>query len=416
MPSKYRLRHTGLCAGIHVVFLAWACIAAASTPEERSDAWHLFNAARENIVGQCVYHPKPEEVVWGALTGLAKELGPEYAKYFPAKTSGSLDDALLAYEQSVSALEEPLKKSIRALISRSLRAYCRTIDPYCDYDDYSTWSKIQDARKFSNVGIAVTLVDCRGEGFKLHPFPDGPADIAGIQDGDLLLEIDGVSMRGASKAEVVAATAGKEGTRVTFKVKHPNNTEEAVGIVRARFKGSPIKVDQTATGLRVTCREITEAAVADFRALLGTRRPGEELTLDLRGCGSGTVPAAVDMASLFLPENTPVATLETPEGKQELKSANKVPYRPSKLTILQDHFTASAAEMVIAALVGNRALRVETRGEKTYGKGVTQIQVEVSPDEKAMKPGGVLLITYTRIYGPNKEVWDGEGLPPTVSK
>jgi len=388
----------------------------ASTNEECTSAWLVFIAAKDNIVAQCVYRPKPEDVVWGAMNGLAKDLGPDYARFFPAKRSGTVEEALDAFKFSLLQLDAEANIPFRTLVAQSIRAYCRTLDQYSDYDDYVAWAKRHEAHKFNYVGIGVALVDRMTEGFILNPFPDGPAEQAGIVGGDFLIEVNGNPVRGMSKMEVVSLCAGRAGTRVSLKVRHTDRSIEKIDVFREKVDTSPLVIGQTATGIRVACsNKITDQAVEDFRKLLRSRRPAEELTIDFRGCEGGTVTAAVNLASLFLPADTTIGKLEAASGQEKLISTNKSPYRPSKLTILQNRFTASAAELVIAALVGNRIFPVETRGERTYGKGVAQMQVELVADA-AGPVAGILLITETRMYGPNNEVWDGEGLAPTVEK
>lgn len=386
-----------------------------STKEERDSASEVFLAAEENIVAQCVYRLKPEEVVWGALAGLARDLGPDYARFFPSKGSGSFDEARDTYWLTLLALGDERKIPLKTLVARSIRAYCRSIDHYSDYDDFETYAKEKESERFNYVGIGVSLVLRKTEGFILNPFPDGPAERAGIVGGDYLLEVNGVSVRGMSINEVVVRCAGKEGTRVTLKIRHADNTEEPMPVVREKMTASPLKLSKIASGWLVTCSNfISNQSVEDFRTMLRSLRNGEVLTIDFRGCPGGTVKAGVDMASLFLPADAIIGKLETANGQEKLISANKTPYRPSKLTILQDRFTASAAELVIVALTSDRRLHVETRGERTFGKGVTVMQVDCA--DASGRTAGILSITYSRMYGPNNEGWDGEGLPPTVEK
>ena len=388
----------------------------ASTSNERTSAWGIFLAAKDNIVAQCIYRPKPEDVVWGAMDGLSRDLGPDYAKFFPAKRSGNVEEALDAYQLTLLQLDAEANIPFRTLVARSIRAYCRTLDRYSDYDDYEICPKLHEVLKFNYVGIGVTLVERKAEGFILNPFPDGPAEQAGIVGGDFLIEVNGIPVRGMSKEEVVSLCAGRAGTRVSLKVRHTDGSVEGIDVIREKIDTSPLVIEQTASGIRVACyHDISDQVVEDFSKLLRSRRQGEELTIDFRGCEGGTVTAAVNLASLFLPPDTTIGKLEAASGQEKLISTNKSPYHPSKLTIIQDRFTCSAAELVIAALVGNRIFPVETRGERTYGKGVTQKLFRIRADV-AGTVAGILSITYSRMYGPNNEVWDGEGLAPTVEK
>lgn len=375
----------------------------------------IFSGVKKNIVAQCLYHPKKEDVVWGALSALSKELGPDYAKFFPSQMTGPASEALKSYDYTLFTLEKELNIPPKTLVSRSIRGYCRTLDQYSEYDDFETWRKTEEAGKYDYVGIGAPFFERNGEGLLLNPMSDGPADRAGILEGDYLLEVDGRSVKGMSKQEVVAVCLGKEGTKVVIKVRHSDNKEESMEVVREKMSASSLKVEQLASGIRVICHnEITDQMVEEFRTLLRSLKAGENITIDFRGCPGGRLDAGVAMASLFLPTDSIIGKLETVDGTEKLISSNKAPYHPSKVVILQDRFTASAAELIIAALVGNKGLSVETRGERTLGKGVTQRQVEIFADDKGTV-AGILTITDTRIYGPNNEVWDGEGLPPTVA-
>jgi len=104
-----------------------------------------------------------------------------------------------------------------------------------------------------------------------------------------------------------------------------------------------------------------------------------------------------------------VVRLETSAGRESLYSRNKSPYSAKGMLILQNKFTASGAELIIAALQGHPGLRVETRGEKTFGKGLLQRQIQVVR-------GGILEITEAKMYGPRGEFWDGNGLEPSSKK
>ena len=386
--------------------------AVAGTAEEQ--AFPIFKAAKEEIVANCLYRPKPEQVVWGALAGLAKQLGPDYAKYFPEKMTGSEEEAWDAYEFTLRILKGERQIPLQTSVVRSLQAYCRSVDRYSDYDDAETWAKLQKGSEFEFDGIGVTLVARAVDGFILITFPNSPAERAGVVNGDLLLEVAGVSVRGPSMEEVQCSCRGKEGTKVTLKVRHADNAEESFEIVREKLVVSPLKVDQTAAGLRVTCRAVLAKAVEQFRTLLRSHTPDEELTLDLRGCSVGTVDAAVAMASLFLPSETLIGRLKSETKQVELRYDNNTPFRPAKLIILQDRFTASAAELVTVALVGSHSFPVETRGERSFGKGITQCQRRILDDKQAV--AGNLRMTDMRMFGPNNEEWDSSGLMPTAKK
>jgi C-terminal processing protease CtpA/Prc len=175
-------------------------------------------------------------------------------------------------------------------------------------------------------------------------------------------------------------------------------------------------VEEDDTGVRIAIHQLSERGVNDLRSTLRSISPSKSVTLDLRGCSGGPTQFAVAVASMFLPSNTVIGKFETLSGTETLLSNNAAPFRPPKLNILQDRLTASGAELVIAALRSYPPLNAESYGERSYGKGVTQRVVKVSGHNhvgETVIEAGILTITDSRIYGPNGEFWDTDGLAPS---
>jgi carboxyl-terminal processing protease len=124
----------------------------------------------------------------------------------------------------------------------------------------------------------------------------------------------------------------------------------------------------------------TKSAEELERAVAGLQAKGaRSLLLDLRGNAGGLFDEGVDAAGLFLPRNTVVASLAGRNGaRPELHRGKRSRFLTLPLTVLVDAGTASAAEVIAAALRDHaRALLV---GAPTYGKGVVQRVVRLTPD------------------------------------
>jgi carboxyl-terminal processing protease len=396
--------------GLALLFLQAKVSAAPPTAEEARAAFTIFLNAREDIVQRCIYRPSGRDVVFGALNALSWELGPEYASFFPVDDGKKDPEAWQIFQQTLTRLAQApkMKLSLKALVERSLRAYCRSLDRYSDYDDLETWQQEIRMKQadYSGVGMSIERTP---EGYDCHPFPGGPADLAGCDAGDRLIEVESKPVRGLNAVEVASLIVGKEGTKVRIKVRHRNDgVEEMLTVTREKIRSSFIEVEQDSAGATVRLRRLTDATVRDLRSFLRTLKKGGQLTLDLRGCQGGDLSAAVAIASLFLPKGAVIGRLETLSGKEPFHSSNDAPFQPGKLIIIQDRSTMSGAELLTVALVSSPQVRAESRGEKSYGKGVTIAEVAVE------NGGGRLRITDARIYGPKDEFWDGEGLSPLV--
>jgi len=167
--------------------------------------------------------------------------------------------------------------------------------------------------------------------------------------------------------------------------------------------------DGTVGYLRVA--HFTANVGKDFRAALKDQLEQgiESFVLDLRGDPGGFVPEAVSVASEFLPAGTPIFWEEYAGGRQQETSATPdgLATDPSiKLVVLVDKGSASAAEIVAAALQENE--RATLVGETTFGKGTVQEWQLLSQD------AGGFRLTIAKWLTPDKDWIHGKGIEPDV--
>lgn len=406
---------TGLVLG--TVLLA---VTSARTEEVEGRAeFQLFRNTMDNIVSFCIYRVSERDVLVGALKALKQELGPKFTATLPSDYERkTAEEDWVVYQRALRELAHSAdsNQSLKSLVELSLRAYCKTLDRYSAYDDYDTWRKLQELGEPDYTGVGVTVIEGREEDFICDPFRDGPADRAGIDEGDRLLAVNAHNVRGATRLQLRMWLGETQESSIQLRVRHRNGKEEIVTIPKGQIQYTPVSVEEDGSSVRISLRKISERGVADLRNSLRSVSPSKSITLDLRGCSGGPVQFAVAVASMFLPANTVIGKLETLNGTETLLSNNAAPYRPPKLSILQDRLTASGAELIIVALRNYRTLNAESYGEKSYGKGVTQRVVKVSGLNRAGKTvveAGMLTVTDSRIYGPNGEFWDTDGLAPS---
>ena len=242
---------------------------------------------------------------------------------------------------------------------------------------------------------------------------DKPAQRAGIQDGDILVAVDGKPItKEMTVQDVIGLVRGDEGSKVELTIaRGAQGAPFSVSVVRER-------IDTPSVEWRVL-NEADHLGYAKV-ALFGERTNQElqtalselaakgvdKLVLDLRGNGGGLVDAAVDITSQFLADG--YVLREQKRGGEERYFPVKRTTSPAHkwpIVVLVDAGTASASEIVSGALRdAGRAILI---GEKTYGKGSVQ-EVHEFPD------GSSLHVTVARWLTPQRNQIDKVGLQPDV--
>jgi carboxyl-terminal processing protease len=251
--------------------------------------------------------------------------------------------------------------------------------------------------RFSGVGLSVVPVE---RGLRVvQVFPRSPADKAGIEAGDTIVAVNGDSIAGESSNEATKKIKGPEGTEVTLGVRDARSGEvRQVDLVRAEVALPNVssrveRVDGRRLGYvrMLSFSEGVHALLAD--AVRKVQREGAEgIVLDLRHNPGGLLDEAVLSASLFLPEDRVVVSTESrTQGSSVHRTlGGTLPKRP--IVVLIDRGTASAAEILAAALADDAGAPVV--GTRSYGKGVFQ-------EEKGLANGGALKLTVGEYFTPD---------------
>jgi len=309
------------------------------------------------------------------LTAEATELIED--NYFRPVGSGELSDA-----------------SLRGMV-RELRRQHR--DRFSDYFSPRALALFNEAisGRFSGVGLSVEQVK---PGLRVdRVFPDSPAQEAGLKVGDVIVSVDGESIAGQSSQVSTEKIKGPEGTAVTIGVRRPAGGVRELEIVRAQI-ALPVVTSRVE---RAGGKKLGYVRMASFsegvHALLHNaveklqRKDVEGIVLDLRANGGGLLEEAVLSASVFLPEGEVVVSTESrTQGDAVYKTlGGNLPALP--MVVLIDRNTASAAEILTAALADDAG--AEVIGTRSYGKGVFQQEIGLSN-------GGALKLTIGEYFTP----------------
>jgi carboxyl-terminal processing protease len=305
--------------------------------------------------------------------------------------------------------EELSNSSLQGMV-RGLRRRYR--DRFSDYFSPEALARFNEEIEghFSGIGLSVTGVK---EGLRVERvFKGSPADGAGIEVGETVVSVDGHSI------------AGLDSNAATDLIKGPEGSEVTVGVLGSKG-GKPRKVHLTRAQISlpvvsskletVDGRKLGYAHLATFSegASLALRRAvrklqeegAQGLVLDLRGNGGGLLEEVVLSASIFLPEGeTVVSTDSRSQGHAVYKTkGGNLPALP--IVVLIDRNTASAAEILTAALADDASAK--TIGTRSYGKGVFQQEIDLSN-------GGALKLTVGEYFTPDGTNLAGKGIHPDV--
>ncbi|MBI3271105.1 MAG: PDZ domain-containing protein [Planctomycetes bacterium] len=287
------------------------------------------------------------------------------------------------------------------LFEGAIQGMLSTLDPWCELVTQEESEPLEEGpgpRPSGGIGLELGLD--RGFPVVVLPLEGGPAFRSGVEPGDRILEIDGRSTRGLGVRTAAGRLRGETGTSVTLKlVREGSLVAETLSVPRAVLDAGSVRCSRLldeAPGIgyirmagfgKDAARELEAAA----RALL--QRGMRGLLLDLRYNGGGLFDRALAVADCFLADGA-IVTVRDRDGHEQVFEATQGDELPAlPVCVLVNEGTASAAEMVAAALQEHG--RATIIGTRTRGKGTLQTPIPIDEEGKAW-----LLLTTARLFTP----------------
>ena len=252
------------------------------------------------------------------------------------------------------------------------------------------------------IGLSVVM-DPSGYMKVVEVFAGSPAEEAGIEVGDLIVEVEGTMVTAENYNEMSTAMGGEEGTVLTLTVRRDNQDEE-VEITRREVEVPMVTYTQYGDVGYIQIKEFHNNTPAQFDAALNalTSSGVQALIFDVRNNPGGTIDSVVDMLDTLLPEGTLVTATYKDGSTEELGYSDDDEVN-LPMVVLTNEDTASAAELFAQAIKDFNKGR--TVGTQTYGKGVMQTIYPLSD-------GGALSITTAKYNPPSGVNFDGVGVKP----
>lgn len=289
----------------------------------------------------------------------------------------------------------------KEVLGNAINGMLRSLDPYTVYysEDKTNELRTMLTGKYAGIGSIIRWNSQISNSVIEEPYEGMPAAEAGLRKGDVILSIDGESMKGKDNAYVSDHLRGDAGTTFELKIRRPSTGKEMRFKITRRSIQMPAVpyygVQQGGIGY-IKLNEFTENSAKIVRnAFIDMRHQQiKGLILDLRNNGGGSELEAANLVNLFVPKGVTVVS-----NRGKLKRANhdyKTTSEPIDtvipIVVMVNGNSASSAEIVTGALQDMD--RAVVLGTKTYGKGLVQMPIDL-PYNSEMK------VTTSRYYIPS---------------
>jgi len=349
--KKKQPHNTFLIVGVGVIFAAGFLLGSLFN---RDSSISILDEALNKILDNTATETNKDSLQRAAIEGMLRSLGDKWSQYLPESESTTFENAVEG-----------------------------------QYSGIGVWLRSDES---GLVGIAGVV-------------PTSPAEFAKLQEGDLIQSVDGETTQDKSLDTVAKLLSGQPNTTAILSV---NRSEEILtfSVKRAELRSNPVQLKKLKNEIvLISISEFTRGTARSMRSALaasGAERSG--VILDLRGNPGGLLVEATDVAGAFLNGGTVVEFFK-PGKSPEIFNAIGDGDSKTPLVVLIDRGTASAAEIVAAALQDrNRAVIV---GERTFGKAAVQDLTELSN-------GAAIELTIGYYLTPSGKRLEGQGLDPDI--
>ena len=294
------------------------------------------------------------------------------------------------------------------LINGAIKGYVQGLGD--EYTEYFTKEEMDDFKADTEgeyVGIGIYMYQNTEENtiVVLYPIENSPAEEAGLQYGDVIKKVNGIEYNGDDFDTISDKIKGKEGTKVSLEIERKGQNL-SFEIERKKIDLYPIKHEMLENNMGyIKISSFDEGCAKEFKTIYNelNKKDIKGLIIDLRNNGGGIVQETLEIADYILEKNDIILVTRDKDGKEEMEKSKKNPIINVPVVVLTNGNSASASEILAAALKENGKAKIV--GEKTYGKGVIQELI-------GLKDGSGIKITIEEYYTPNRNKINKIGVEP----
>ena len=298
------------------------------------------------------------------------------------------------------------------LIQGALKGMAESVgDPYTTYLVNDETAQLDETVNGAFGGIGAELKSDQSRVVISTTMEGSPSQQVGLQADDVITKVNGEDMTGKTISEVVKKVRGEVGTDVVLTIERAGTSLE-VKLTRASIAINTVKAeldkeDATIGHVRITSfakntAEELEKAVKDL-----TEKGAKSFVFDVRYNPGGLLDQAYKVANMFLKDGEPIVQVEDRFGEKKIYKASS-DIGTFKITqpyvLLVNEGSASASEILAAALKEGAGAQIV--GTKTYGKGTVQSVIDIADNSE-------LKYTNAKWLTPKGNWIHKEGVTPT---
>ena len=296
------------------------------------------------------------------------------------------------------------------MIESAVKGYVEGLqDAYTEYLTKDEYDELLVSVKGDYVGIGIYMtMDSNNNIIVLMPIEGSPAEKEGLETGDIILSINGESCSEMDLNIASTKIKGEENTTVDLEIQRGtdilNKTIERKTVEIADSRAEVL--DNNIGYIELTvfdegCAENIEKYLKDFQ-----NKGIKSVILDLRNNTGGIVSEAIELSELFVGKGNVIMRSYDKKNQETVITSSKEKMGDFELVILVNEYSASATEIVSAALQDNKAATIV--GTTTFGKGVMQEILPIFNKTAALK------ITIEEFKTPNGNKINKVGITPDV--
>ena len=297
----------------------------------------------------------------------------------------------------------------KELVEKALNGMLQALDPHSSYMNEEVYKEMQvdTAGAFGGLGIEITT----DKSFIkiVSPIDDTPAQKAGVQAGDYITHLDGVSVIDMTLKEAIDIMRGEVGASITLTIVRGTENPFDIEIERDIIKVQSVKhrlIDDIGV-LRISTfnEQTTPGLKKIIEELESSDNPPIGYVLDLRNNPGGLLSESISVSDVFLEQGEIVSIRGREKKDVKVYSAKKGDLINKKpLIVLINEGSASASEIVAGALQDHD--RAVIMGIKSFGKGSVQTIVPID--------SGAIRLTIAKYYTPSGDSIQAIGIEPDI--
>ncbi|MEC7079231.1 MAG: S41 family peptidase, partial [Pseudomonadota bacterium] len=299
----------------------------------------------------------------------------------------------------------------KTLLENAIRGMLAGLDPHSAYMAGQEYDALQETTSGEFGGLGIEVGRENGYIKVISPIDDTPADRAGIEAGDLIIQIDNKPLRELTPEEAANMMRGEPGTEVTVTIAREGMEPFELSVVREVIAITSVRSRILEPGyayVRIAQFRLNtgEELEDELRELYAEHGELKGVVLDLRNNPGGVLQASVRVVDAFIEDGSIVSTKGRLGGNDMTFSASLATIAPDvPLAVLVNNGSASASEIVAGALQDHG--RAVVMGTQSFGKGSVQTVLPLD-DTRAIK------LTTSIYYTPSGRSIQAQGITPDI--